>query len=124
MTLTKKLPDAEFALMKIIWKSNPPITTTQIISKLDKKNSWKPQTVLTLLVRLIEKRFLQSEKVGKERCYTPLVSEREYTQFETGSFVSKYHDNSVVALVNTLFDGKQMSEQDISDLKDWLAERM
>ena len=46
MTDMRRLPDAEFELMQIVWQNPTPISTNQIISHLH--NSWKPQTVLTL----------------------------------------------------------------------------
>ena len=56
----KKLPDAEFELMKIIWKNPSPISTLQIMAQLEEGDRRKPQTVLTLLARMIERGFLQS----------------------------------------------------------------
>ena len=58
--MIKRLPDSEFEVMKVIWSNEPPITTLQIMEKLDSGKDWKPQTVLTMLVRLIEKGFLIS----------------------------------------------------------------
>jgi len=120
----KKLPDAEFEIMRIIWQNEPPISTNQIIARLDEDNRWKPQTVLTLLIRLIERGYLSSEKIGKERTYTPLISESEYLQTETENFIKKYYQNSLTGLVNTLYKGNNLSEKDISDLRKLLDERM
>ena len=124
MKLIKKLPDAEFEIMQIVWQNEPPMSTNQIISHLRTGNTWKPQTVLTLLVRLIDKGFLCSEKIGKERTYSPIVSREEYLRMETGSFFDKLHGNSIRSLVSTLYDGKRLSESEIADLRSWLAERM
>jgi len=120
----KRLPDAEFEIMKIVWQNTPPVTTMQIIANLDSEKNWKPQTVLTMLVRLIEKGFLKSEKVGKERNYTPVISEHDYLQTETGNFMKRYYGNSLGSFVKTLYDGKELSQEDLMELKDWLAERM
>ena len=123
MKPTKRLPDAEFEIMHIIWQNNPPISTNQIISCLDSNKTWKPQTVLTLLVRLIDKGFLHSEKIGKERTYSPLISQKDYLSIETSSFFDRLHSNSIHSLVSTLYDGKKLSDEDVADLKKWLEER-
>ena len=123
MKPTKRLPDAEFEIMHIIWQNTPPISTNQIISCLDSNKTWKPQTVLTLLVRLIDKGFLLSEKIGKERTYTPLISQKDYLCIETDSFFDRLHSNSIRSLVNTLYDGKELSDEDVAYLKKWLDER-
>jgi predicted transcriptional regulator len=117
----KKLPDAEFEIMKVIWQSDmEQITTNQIIAALGDGDNRKPQTVLTLLVRLIERGFLNSEKVGKERTYAPLVDEQDYLQTETASFIEKYHKNSLSGLVKTLYNGKNLSDEEIRELRELL----
>lgn len=117
----KKLPDAEFELMKAIWSIEPPVTTAQIRAVLDK--DWKGQTVLTLLSRLTERGFLKSEKNGKERNYYPLVTREEYLRFETGNFLENYHENSISSLVSTLFDNKRVSEEEFAELRELLNKR-
>ena len=119
----RRLPDAEFEIMRIVWQNDPPISTNQIISRLDSGKTWKPQTVLTLLVRLIEKGFISSEKAGKERTYSPIVAREDYLRAETGNFFDKLHGNSIHSLVNALYDGKKLSEKEISELRSWLDER-
>ncbi len=123
MKLDKRLPDAEFEIMRVVWENEPPISTNQIISHLGKDNTWKPQTVLTLLVRLIKKGFLQSEKAGKERFYSPLISRDEYLSVETGSFFDRFRGSSIRSLVSTLYDGDKLTEEEIADLRNWLADR-
>ncbi|MDR1700105.1 MAG: BlaI/MecI/CopY family transcriptional regulator [Lachnoclostridium sp.] len=119
----KKLPNAEFEIMKVIWRSTPPISTNQIIAKLDAKASRKPQTILTLLVRLIDRGFLVSEKNGKERTYSPIIAEKDYLQFETGDFIDRYYNNSLTDLVSTLYDGKNLTDSELESLSKWIKER-
>jgi len=121
--MIKRLPDAEFEVMKVIWNNAPPVTTLEIMEKLKSDKDWKPQTVLTMLVRLIEKGFLKSERVGRERNYTPVIHEQDYMRVETGDFMKRYSGNSVGSLVKTLYDGKNLSNEDLQELKDWLSEK-
>lgn len=123
MDIVKKLPDAELELMKIIWANEPPISTNEIISKLDENNNWNPPTVLTLLMRLIDKGFLTSERKGKERIYCPAVNEQDYLQYETDIFINKFHKSSLANLVNTLYDGKKLTAQDMQQLANFLKEK-
>ena len=119
----KKLPDSQFKIMQIIWQYAPPMSTNQIIACLDSDKAWTPQTVLTLLIRLVNKGFLHSEKIGKERIYSPLITQEDYLLVETESFFDKFHGNSVRSFVNTLYDGEKLSDKEIADLRDWLDER-
>jgi len=95
----------------------------QIMDKVDPDKNWKPQTVLTMLVRLAEKGFLFSKRVGRERNYAPAVSENDYMQVEIDGFLDRYQGNSIGSLVKTLYDGKSLPEEEINELKAWLAER-
>ena len=70
--ISKRLPDAEFNVMKVIWNLASPITTNKITNKLA-DNTWKPQTLLTVLKRLSEKGFLNIIKDGKEHQYEVLI---------------------------------------------------
>ena len=122
MAVIKRLPDAEFEIMRIIWNDTQPITTLQIIKKLELVKNWKPQTVLTMLMRLIEKGFLTSTRVGRERNYMATIAEQDYMRIETSDFMSRYYGNSVGSLVKTLYDGHNLSQEDLRELKEWLEE--
>jgi predicted transcriptional regulator len=76
-----------------------------------------------MLVRLIDKGFLSSERVGRERNYTPIISEQEYMHAETEGFISRYRGNSLGSLVKTMYDGEDISADDMDELKKWIKER-
>lgn len=71
MDTMKKLPDAEFDIMKVVWANEPPITTNIIMEQLGNGRGWKAQTVISLMLRLVDRGFLSTEKQGKERTITP-----------------------------------------------------
>lgn len=123
MERMKKLPDAEFDIMKVVWANEPPITTAIIMEQLGKEKEWKIQTVVSLMLRLVERGFLHSEKHGKERTYFPIVSKEDYLKFETGNFMKQYHDSSLFNLINTLYDDKALTDKDIDELLTWAKER-
>ena len=123
MEKIKKLPDAEFDIMKVVWDNEPPVTTTFVKDQLGKEKEWKIQTVVTLMLRLVERGFLRSEKHGKERTYFPLVSKEDYLKFETGNFMKQYHNRSLFNLINTLYDGEALTDKDIDELLKWAKER-
>ena len=119
----KKLPDAEFEVMKKIWQNEPPVTTNILMNQLGNRKGWKLQTLIVLLLRLVDRGFLRSEKDGKERTYYPLVDKEKYLEFETSSFIDRFHDHSIVSLVNTLYDGKELNSSDLDELSRWLKKR-
>lgn len=107
----------------MVWTNEPPMTTTIIMEQLGKEKEWKIQTVVSLMLRLVERGFLRSEKHGKERTYFPLVSKEDYLKFETGNFMKQYHDSSLFNLINTLYDDEALTDKDIDELLKWAKER-
>lgn len=118
----KKLPDAELEIMKVIWKNDPPITTHLLMTQLGNNKEWKAQTLISLLSRLEKREFLRTEKTGKERKYFPLVTKEDYLKFETLNFFKYFHENSLISLMNTLYNDKKLDEQDAEELSTWLKE--
>ncbi|KOP78477.1 transcriptional regulator [Lysinibacillus sp. FJAT-14745] len=119
----KKLPEAEFEIMKIVWESNPPITTGIIMREIGNEKGWKIQTVVSLMQRLTERGFLRSEKNGKERFYYPIVEKDAYLSFETEHFMKLYHKNSFMNLVGTLYKSDSISNEDLASLIKWVEEK-
>ncbi|MCL1981799.1 MAG: BlaI/MecI/CopY family transcriptional regulator [Clostridiales bacterium] len=123
MDKMRKLPDAEFDIMKVVWANEPPITTSEIMKQLGDEKEWKIQTIVSLMIRLVERGFLRSEKHGKERTYFPLVNKENYLKFETGNFVKQFHENSFLSLVSTMYDDEALTDEDIDELLKWVKER-
>lgn len=123
MNKLKKLPDTEFEVMKTIWSNEPPVTTNMLMEQLGKEKGWKQQTLIVLMMRLVERGFLRTEKNGKERTYYPLVKKEQYLKFETSCFIERFHNHSIISLVNTLYDGKELKDPDLEELSDWLKKR-
>ena len=123
MDKMKKLPDAEFDIMKVVWANEPPITSNIIMQQLGNAREWKAQSAISLMLRLVERGFLRTEKKGKERTYFPLVNKEDYLKFETDNFVKQFHDNSFLNLVTTMYGDKSMSDDDIEELLNWAKEQ-
>lgn len=115
-----RIPDAEFEVMQLIWSQPPPISSIQVTGL---QVRWKHQTVLTLLTRLTKRGYLSSEKLGKDRFYTPTLSRDEYLSTETGYFMKKFHQNSLMGLMSALYADSNPSDEEISKLEQWLKEK-
>lgn len=121
----KRLPDAELEIMKVIWHNECPISTSEVKRIIDEESSAGKtvQTVQTLLNRLIAKDYIKKDRRGKEYIYTPLVSEKNYVEFESDRFLKKMHGNSVTNLMRALFDSRNISDEDIAELEAMFKEK-
>ena len=114
-----RLPDAEFEVMQAIWACGGSSVPTLVLSERLKRNR-KAQTILTLLARLESKGVVSSEKIGKERIWTALISEEEYLSFEAKNIVERMYHGSVSGLVNAFYQGETLSREDASALIDFI----
>ena len=93
----RKLPqisEAEFEVMKVVWKYAP-INTNEITEKLIQTTDWSPKTIQTLIKRLVSKKALTYEKQSRVFVYTPLVKEDEYIRQESNTFLKRYYDGNI-----------------------------
>lgn len=111
----------ELEVMQVIW-SNHPISSQEVVAKLNQNGDWHEKTVKTLLGRLVKKEALDFEKEGKRYLYSPLISETEYQKRESASFVSRLFRGRVSPLVAGFAKQEKLSQQDIDELKQLIEE--
>lgn len=118
----KRLPDAEFEIMELIWDTEPPVTTSMAWEAIGRERGIKIQTIVTLFGRLTERGFLRFERgKGREREFYPIISREEYLSMETEAFVSRYHKKSYTSLLSALHR-ERLTDEDLDDLARWIKE--
>jgi predicted transcriptional regulator len=123
MKKMKRLPEAEFEVMRAVWALEPPMSVKQIIEVMGPEKKWVEQAVIMLLMRLAGRGFVKTEKNGRNRVYYPLAKREEYLEFETENFIKQYHGSSFANLVSTLYKNKNLTEKDVDELSEWFEER-
>lgn len=83
---TRRLPDAELAVMQALWACQTPAGRSDLEGVLQSTHPMAATTLLTLLSRLGDKGFVRSEKVGRSARYTPLVSQEDYLAGRAAGF--------------------------------------
>lgn len=116
----KRLPDAELEIMMVIWNAKDTVTSDYIMEKIDKK--WVKPTLLNLLNRLVIRKFVECEKIGKLNYYTAIVRKEDYIQKESKNFLKQMHQNSVLSLLASLYGGKKLSKKDVEELSKFIEE--
>jgi predicted transcriptional regulator len=118
--IIKRLPDSELEIMMIIWEANEPITSAYASEKLKDKREWKITSVLTFLARLVEKGFVTSTRQGKVNIYSAVISEQEYLESESKSFLEKLYGNSLTTFVSSLYKSNRISDDDLAELQQFI----
>lgn len=117
-----QISEAEFEVMKIVWKYAP-ISTNDITGRLLRTTSWSPKTIQTLIKRLVTKGALTYEKQGRVFVYTPLVKENEYIDQKSTSFLKRYYDGDITAMLSSYIENDRLSETDIDHLRSLLSRK-
>lgn len=108
--------EGELEIMKVIWKANEPIGSAAIGAEVEAKG-WKRTTIATFLARLVEKGALNAERHGKAWYYTPKLTEKEYKRSQLKNIVKNVFRGSARDMVASLFEEKELSDEDIRELK-------
>ncbi|MEZ3507014.1 MAG: BlaI/MecI/CopY family transcriptional regulator [Lachnospiraceae bacterium] len=120
MKALPQISEAEFEVMKIVWK-HAPINTNEITDRLTKTTKWSPKTIQTLIKRLVTKGALSYEKESRVFVYTPLIDEKEYIGQESHSFLKRYYDGDITAMLSAYIEDDKLSAAEIDTLRSLLA---
>ena len=122
MNCLPQISEAEFEVMKIVWK-HAPISTNEITDKLLQTTSWSPKTIQTLIKRLVTKGALTYEKQSRVFVYTPLVKESEYIGQESNSFLNRFYNGNIAAMLSAYIVNDKLSEAEIDTLRSILSNK-
>lgn len=117
-----QISEAEFEVMKVVWKYAP-INTNEITEKLTQTTNWSPKTIQTLIKRLVSKKALTYEKQSRVFVYTPLVKEDEYIHRESNTFLNRFYDGNIISMLASYIEDDKLSEAEIDTLRSLLSEK-
>lgn len=119
MKALPQISEAEFEVMKLIWEYAP-ISTNEITNKLTRTTKWSPKTIQTLIKRLVTKGAITYEKQSRVFVYTPLIEEKEYIGQKSRSFLKRYYNGDITAMLSAYMEDDKLSDSDIDSLRSLL----
>ena len=114
------ISEAEFEVMKVVWRLAP-VSTNEITNALTSTTAWSPKTIQTLIKRLVNKRALSYEKQGRMFVYTPLIEEKEYASQQSRSFLKRFYDGDITAMLSAYVETAPLSEAQIDSPRSLLV---
>lgn len=113
-----KLTDSEIIIMQIIWKKGE-ITSFDILDEIKRTSELSPNTIRTLLGRLIKKRAIKIiDKKGKVYIYKALINKEEFQRAEVQSFIKKIYDGAIEKMLLNIIEDNNLSRDDVEELID------
>ncbi len=122
MLETPNISDAEWEVMKICWLKSAPCTANEIVKALDQSTDWKPNTIKTLIGRLVKKGALGFKEEGRFYLYYPLVTEEECIRAESKSFLTRVFGGALKPMLVTFLQEEKLTQEEIEELKKLLEE--
>jgi len=115
-TADKSISNAELEVMRLLWRTSP-LTLANIRDELLQTTKWNHSTIKTLVFRLRDKGVIAPlDKYGAAQ-YVPLVTEQEYIQTQTPTFIERVFEGSAFKLAAALVDSGELTERDVDELK-------
>lgn len=117
-----KISDAEWRVMRVIWRRRV-ATAADVIEELLPETGWSHRTVRTLLGRLVDKGALTAEEGGNRYVYRPKVSQSRCVRQEARSFVEKVFAGDAAELLIHFVQNEAIAPEQIDELKRLLDEK-
>ena len=120
MNCLPQISEAEYEVMKVVWKESP-VNTNDVTEILTKTTNRSPKTIQTLLKRLVNKGALTYEKQGRVFVYMPLIQESAYVRQKSRSFLKRYFDGDMSRMLSACLDEETLTKNEIDTLREILA---
>ncbi len=109
-----RLVDSEIKVMNVIWREGD-IPAKDIAEILTDEYGWNVNTTYTLIKRCIKKGAV--ERIEPNFICHAIVPKEEVQEAETNDLINKIYDGSVDKLFAALIGRKNLSKEQIDELK-------
>ncbi|MBN2174389.1 MAG: BlaI/MecI/CopY family transcriptional regulator [Bacteroidales bacterium] len=118
----KELTKAEEQVMHVLWEIEKGFVNDILEHFPDPKPAYN---TISTVVRILEKKgFVSHKAYGKTHEYYPLVSKKDYTSNFFRGFLRNYFSNSYEALATFLANDKNVSINDLEEMKKLMEEEI
>jgi BlaI family penicillinase repressor len=117
MPVVPRISEAEWEVMKVLWVSAPQSANDIIDALRAAHRSWHPNTVKTLLNRLVKKGALEFERDGRAYLYSPRVSEADCVAEASETFLERVFGGAVAPMLAHFVEHQQLSDAELADLR-------
>lgn len=119
----KRLPDAELAVMQVLWQKKGEVTAAEVQAALSAEYGWKLTSVLTFWRGWRKKGLCLRARRARQIATRRACQRRSNQKSESVSFVQRLFAGSVKDLVASLAEAGSMSDADVEELQAFLEEQ-
>jgi BlaI family penicillinase repressor len=118
------ISESEWTVMEALWKRSPQ-TASEVARSLRKRTGWAPNTVRTLLTRLLEKGALHADdNASGIREYSPAVKREACVCVESESFLQRVFRGAAKPLLIHFASNAKLTPDEVRELKRFFDEKL
>lgn len=116
--MEKRLSEAEWDVMEVLWSTPQPLTATDIDEALRTGDrDWSLATVKSLLSRLLAKQAVAPAKDGRRFLYSPAIERGACVSHESRRFVDRLFGGRLSPLIAQLADEETLDADDVAAIE-------
>jgi len=113
---TVELTEAEWDIMKVVWEKEPCAAGT-VQETLAKRRKRAYSTVKTTMDRMVEKGFLQIERIRNLQLFRSCISEVDARRGEFRKMLKRAFDGALTPMMQFLIEHEGLSKEEASQLR-------
>jgi len=114
--LAAELTEAEWAIMKVVWEQEPCAAGT-VQETLAKSKDWAYSTVKTTMDRMVEKGFLEIDKIRNLQLFRSYISEVDAKRGEFRKMLKRAFDGALTPMMQFLIEHEGLSKDEAAQLR-------
>jgi predicted transcriptional regulator len=115
-----RLTKAESFVLQLLYSINEG-TVYDVLEIANKKKDWKYTTVLTLMQKLMQKKYVTHDKISKQYIFKPTLTAEEYFEREMNDNYSFFIERNTDAVAEYLVNAKNLGDADAKKIKKIIA---
>ena len=113
---------AELELLKELWVESP-LTSRQLVDRLQVRTQWGEPTIKTLLLRLLRKKAVKRQSQGKSFLYSAAIRRDEYQYTVSRSVIDRLFDGLAGNFLTCLVRNESFRPGELEELRRLLDEK-
>ena len=116
------ISDAELELLKELWVESP-LTSRQLVDRLQVRTQWGEPTIKTLLLRLLRKKAVKRQSQGKSFLYSAAIRRDEYQYTVSRPVIDRLFDGLAGNFLTCLVRNESFRPGELEELRRLLDEK-
>ena len=116
------MTDAEWDVMRVVWKEQPCAAGT-VQEALERKKGWAYSTVKTTMDRMAAKGLLSVSRIRNLQLFSAAVSEADARRGEVLRTLKRAFNGALTPMMQFLLESGELSDEDLKELRKLVEQR-